>query len=97
MNIDHTRQMVRAALNGALDGVPTRTDPVFGFEVPQPARTYPSQCSGRATWNDPVAYDRAARKLAAMFVENFGQYEGGVSKAIVAAGPQSFSRQVGEL
>src|ERR687893_1329721 len=31
MNIDHTRSMVRAALNGKLDGVPMRKDSLFGF------------------------------------------------------------------
>ena len=46
----HTRQMVRAALNGALDEVETRTDPIFGFEVPDglPGRSR-SRCSGHAT------------------------------------------------
>ena len=34
MNIAHTRAMVRAALDGRLDGVPTRVDPIFGVEVP---------------------------------------------------------------
>ena len=34
MNIAHTRSMVRAALDGALDDVPTRLDPNFGVEVP---------------------------------------------------------------
>ncbi len=34
MNIDHTRSMVRAALSGALDGVPTVEDPIFRVAVP---------------------------------------------------------------
>ena len=34
MNIDHTRAMVRAALDGRLDDVPTRIDPIFRVEVP---------------------------------------------------------------
>ena len=34
MNIAHTRSMVRAASTARLDGVPTRTDPNFGVEVP---------------------------------------------------------------
>ena len=38
MNITWTRQMVRAALSGVLDDVETRTDPIFGVEVPD-ART----------------------------------------------------------
>src|SRR5918999_1745459 len=35
MNIAHTRSMVRAALHGDLDDVPTKRDPIFGVEVPQ--------------------------------------------------------------
>ena len=34
MDIAHTRSMVRAAIDGRLDGVPMRIDPIFGFEVP---------------------------------------------------------------
>ena len=34
MDIAHTRSMVRAAIDGRLDGVPMRIDPTFGFEVP---------------------------------------------------------------
>ena len=34
MPIAETRAMVRAALSGVLDAAPTRTDPVFGLEVP---------------------------------------------------------------
>ena len=34
MNISHTRAMVRAALNGQLEGVATVVDPRFGFGVP---------------------------------------------------------------
>ena len=42
----------------------------------------------RDTWNDPADYDRAARKLATMFVDNFRQFEQGVSEEIRAAGPR---------
>ena len=89
MNITHTRQMVRAALNGKLRGVPTRTDPVFGFEVPTACPDVPeSVLWQRDTWDDPEAYDRAARKLAQMFVENFKQFDSGVSDEIRGAGPK---------
>jgi phosphoenolpyruvate carboxykinase (ATP) len=40
------------------------------------------------TWTDPVAYDEQAMKVASMFVENFEQFEDGVSDAVAAAGPQ---------
>jgi phosphoenolpyruvate carboxykinase (ATP) len=90
MNIAHTRQMVRAALNGALEGVPTRTDPVFGVEVPTSCPDVPSEVLWpRDTWQDAEAYDRQADKLARMFVENFVQFEAGLSQAVRAAGPRT--------
>jgi phosphoenolpyruvate carboxykinase (ATP) len=89
MNITHTRQMVRAALSGALDDVPTRTDPIFGVEVPTTCPDVPDEVLWpRDTWADKEAYDRQANKLARMFVENFGQFEDGVSEHIRAAGPR---------
>ncbi len=89
MNITWTRQMVRAALSGALDGVATRTDPTFGFEVPTRCPDVPTEVLWpRDTWADKDAYDARARQLAAMFVENFKQFEDKVSDAIRAAGPQ---------
>jgi phosphoenolpyruvate carboxykinase (ATP) len=89
MNITWTRQMVRAALNGALEGVPTRTDPVFGVEVPTACPDVPAEVLWpRDTWDDREAYDHTARRLADMFIDNFGQFEDGVSEAIRAAGPR---------
>jgi phosphoenolpyruvate carboxykinase (ATP) len=87
MNIDHTRTMVRAALNGALDGVPTRTDPIFKIEVPTSVPGVPSEVlDPRATWRDRAAYDTQARKLARMFAENFVDYADGVPASVRAAG-----------
>jgi phosphoenolpyruvate carboxykinase (ATP) len=90
MNIAHTRQMVRAALNGLLEDVPTKTDPTFGFEVPTTCPDVPAEVLWpRDTWADKDAYDRQAQKLAGMFVENFKQFEGRVSEEIKAAGPRA--------
>jgi phosphoenolpyruvate carboxykinase (ATP) len=88
MNIDHTRTMVRAALSGVLDGVPTRTDPIFNVEVPTSVPGVPSEVlDPRATWPDAAAYDRQAQKLARMFVENFAAYAERVPASVGAAGP----------
>jgi phosphoenolpyruvate carboxykinase (ATP) len=88
MNINHTRSMVRAALSGALDSVPTRLDPTFGVAVPTSCPNVPSEfLDPRSTWADKDAYDHQAAKLAAMFAANFAQYEGHVPDAVRAAGP----------
>jgi phosphoenolpyruvate carboxykinase (ATP) len=86
--IQDTRAMVHAALNGELDNVPLRKDPIFGLDVP-------ATCPGvddivlnpRSSWPDPLAYDTQAEKVAHLFRENFKKYEGSVSPEILAAGP----------
>jgi phosphoenolpyruvate carboxykinase (ATP) len=89
MNIAHTRSMVRAALEGALADVPTVTDPVFGLEVPTSCPDVPDAfLQPRATWPDPDAYDRQARTLAAMFVDNFAGYADGAGDDVRAAAPR---------
>ena len=89
MDINHTRSMVRAALDGRLDGVPTVTDPIFGVEIPTTVPDVPAAfLQPRSTWADGAAYDRQARALAHMFAENFAAYADGVSESVRAAGPR---------
>ena len=89
MNIAQTRDMVRAALDGLLRDVPTVTDPVFGVEVPIAVPGVPAEVlTPRGTWADGDAYDAQARRLAAMFVENFERFAGRVSASVAAAGPR---------
>jgi phosphoenolpyruvate carboxykinase (ATP) len=89
MNINHTRSMVRAALGGALDDVPTVEDPIFRVAVPTSCPSVPASfLQPRNTWADKDAYDRQARVLARMFADNFEAYAAGVDPAITAAGPR---------
>jgi phosphoenolpyruvate carboxykinase (ATP) len=88
MRIDHTRTMVRAALQGRLAHVDYELDPVFGVEVPTSVPGVPSEVlRPRDTWPDKAAYDAKAAELAAMFTENFAAYADGVPAEVVAAGP----------
>ena len=88
MPIDHTRNMVRAALAGQLQGVEYETDPTFGVSVPTAVPGVPAEIlRPRDTWSDGTAYDAKARELAMMFVQNFEDYADGVSDAVRAAGP----------
>jgi phosphoenolpyruvate carboxykinase (ATP) len=87
MKLGFTRAMVHAALDGKLDGVNTRTDPVFGLAVPQAIPGVPADIlDPRGTWPDTAAYDAQAKKLAEMFRKNFEKF-GSVEGAFVAAGP----------
>ncbi len=89
MNIDHTRSMVRAALNGQLDGVETVEDPIFGVAVPTSCPNVPPEfLQPRRTWPDGEGYDRQARQLAEMFAANFETYRDGVAPSVGEAGPR---------
>lgn len=88
MKLGYTRAMVHAALDGKLDTVKTRTDPVFGLAVPQMISGVPNEIlDPRGTWSDAAAYDAQARKLAEMFRKNFERFDS-VAAAVRAAGPQ---------
>ncbi len=88
MKLSHTRAMVHAALSGYLHETWTDQDPIFGLHVPADIHGVPREVlSPRKTWADPAAYDAQARKLAAMFRQNFEKF-GSVDPAIAEAGPK---------
>jgi phosphoenolpyruvate carboxykinase (ATP) len=87
MPLQATRALLRAALDGGLDGVPVRVDPVFGLRVPEACPgTDPGLLDPRRTWAEGGAYDEAARRLAQRFEENFRRFEPFVGPAVQAAG-----------
>jgi phosphoenolpyruvate carboxykinase (ATP) len=87
--LEHTRRMVEAALSGELEGVEMREDPLFGLRVPIEVAGVPGELlDPRGTWDDKIAYDERAAKLADMFEENFVKYADGVTAEIAAAGPR---------
>ena len=79
--------MVTAALTGALDIVKFRHDDLFNLDVPSECPNVPSDIlDPKNTWIDKDSYDLSAKKLAQMFVENFGKFKN-VSEDIREAGP----------
>ena len=89
MPIAATRTMLTAALSGVLDDAPSRLDPVFGLQVPLAVPGIDDDLlDPRSTWRDPDAYDRAARRLAQLFVDNFETRFADVDEAIRSAGPR---------
>ena len=90
MKIAYTRAMITAALSGQLDSVAYQRHPIFNVEVPSTCPGVPdSVLDPRSTWPDPIAYDDQAKKLAAMFAENFKTFEADVAPAVKDAGPKA--------
>jgi phosphoenolpyruvate carboxykinase (ATP) len=90
MKLALTREIVRAALAGQLDDVPTRREPVFGFAVPRHVPNVPDGVlDPRATWSDPAAYDEKAAHLASLFRRNFEQFAGNVATEVRESGPRA--------
>jgi len=88
MRLGHTRAMVRAALAGKLDRIPTAPEPVFGLDVPLQVPGVPDQVLlPRGTWSDPAAYDAQAARLVQMFRQNFEQFQDQAHAAVRDAGP----------
>jgi phosphoenolpyruvate carboxykinase (ATP) len=89
ISIAHTRALVDQALSGALDAVETRTDPVFGIEVPVECPGIPmGVLRPRECWTDGSAYDAQAARLATMFRDNFQSFAADVSPEVLASGPR---------
>lgn len=88
MSLKFTRAMIRAALSGQLDHVPTRREPVFGLEVPKHVPGVPDDVlDPRKTWKDADAYDAQAQRLAGLFRKNFEQFADKVPTSVRNAGP----------
>jgi phosphoenolpyruvate carboxykinase (ATP) len=88
ISLPYTRAMVRAALTGQLDDVPTLQDPYFNLALPQSVPDVPADVLDPIkTWDNPEAYKKQARELVASFEENFNQFKGQIPKEIAAVGP----------
>jgi phosphoenolpyruvate carboxykinase (ATP) len=86
IKLAHTRAIINAIHNGALETLKRWRDPIFGFDVVPECPGVPSEILiPRNAWADSAAYDAAAKKLARLFEENFKKYEGDV-RATVTGG-----------
>jgi len=89
IKLKYTRAIIDAIHSGALAGVATQVDPVFGLTVPTSCPDVPSELlQPRNTWSDKVAYDEKAKKVAALFRENFKKYEAQASAEVRGGGPK---------
>lgn len=89
ISIKYTRALLHAVLDEKLQGVEYKKDEVFGFDVPTSCPDVPAEIlNPRVTWADKDDYDRRYNHLAESFIENFKNYEDGVTPEVIAAGPK---------
>ncbi|WP_296971290.1 phosphoenolpyruvate carboxykinase (ATP) [Tepidanaerobacter sp. EBM-38] len=89
MNLEYTRAMINAALDGKLDSVEYKPDPIFGLMIPKSCPGVPTEIlNPKNTWKDKAAYDATAVKLAESFTKNIAKFSG-IAPEVIAAGPQN--------
>ncbi len=90
MPIKATRALLNAALDGSLNDAEFRKDENFGFDVPVAVAGVDSAIlDPRSTWADKQEYDRTARRLVKLFVDNFAEFEAHVDAGVREAAPHA--------
>ena len=89
ISIRDTRGIIDAILDGAILKAPTKTLPIFDFEIPtELPGVDPKILDPRDTYADSKDWYTKAEDLASRFIKNFKKYENNAAgKTLVAAGP----------
>ncbi len=91
IDINLTRAMVRAALNGGLENVEFEKDPYFKVAVPTSCPDVPADVLKPVnTWADKKAFEETAKKLALLFKQYFDKnFKGKVDEQIALECPEA--------
>ena len=89
ISIRHTRNLLNAALTGALKNVDYYKDPVFGFDVPKSCPDVPLEVlEPWLSWPSRKEYDKRYKDLAMRFIQNFAKFEEDTPREVVEEGPK---------
>lgn len=90
ISIKDTRGIIDAILDGSIEKADSKIIPIYNLEIPTALPGVdPAILDPRNTYADPAEWDKKAKKLAHLFIENFKQYtDNEEGKNLVAAGPQ---------
>lgn len=90
ISLANTRALINAIFDGELDGAETETLPIFNLQMPKAlAGLDGSVLDPRSSYDDPAEWEKRARHLGGLFVDNFEKFtDTDAGKALVAAGPQ---------
>lgn len=88
MKIKYTRALLKAALDGSLNQVKFKKDPIFGVDIPDSCPGVPEEIlTPINTWQDKAAFRKTAADLANRFAKNFAKFEAQVDPEVKNAGP----------
>jgi phosphoenolpyruvate carboxykinase (ATP) len=90
ISLANTRALINAIFDGELDDAETETLPIFNLQMPKAlAGLDSSVLDPRSSYEDPAEWEKRARHLGGLFVDNFEKFtDTDAGKALVAAGPQ---------
>jgi phosphoenolpyruvate carboxykinase (ATP) len=89
ISIKHTRNLLTAVLNGALENVEFYPDPVFGFEVPKSCPEVPDDVMYPSrSWQKESEYWKKYKQLASRFLDNMRKFELDTPREVIEAGPK---------
>lgn len=89
ISLKNTRALINAALDGKLEQVEYRRQPLFKLHIPTECDGVPYEIlNPRNTWSDTTAYDAKAKELAIAFNSNFEKFKSFASQEILDGAPE---------
>jgi phosphoenolpyruvate carboxykinase (ATP) len=90
MSLKATRAVINAILDGSIENSAFENMPIFNMEIPTSLEGVDSTILNPSnSWEDKDAYQKTARKLAGMFIDNFSNYtDTPEGKEVESAGPE---------
>ncbi len=91
IDLESTRNIIHAILDGSLDNAEVEEITPFGLNVPLQVNGVDNLIlNPKNTWKYETAYNKQAEKLAEQFISNFNQFlDTDIGQKLVAAGPQN--------
>ena len=90
ISLANTRALINAIFDDELDDAETETLPIFNLQMSKAlAGLDSSVLDPRSSYDNPAEWEKCARHLGGLFVDNFEKFtDTDAGKALVAAGPQ---------
>ena len=90
ISLKDTRLIIDAILNDEIDDIDMNTIPYFNLSIPKSVKNIPSSMlDPRSTWKNNSEWEKKAKELAQLFVNNFQKFcDNDHGRKLLAAGPQ---------